>query len=115
MFHCIGDVHVLSREARFFHHLIEQPARRPDERLPPPVFNVARLFADHHYLCPGRSRTKNGLGGVGVKRASLAVLRRLAQRGQIVFLWQKRGCGGSCCGSHGEVRGADPLSVTPLA
>src|SRR5262245_15532657 len=100
----IRDIHELPWDACFFQQLIEQPAGRTDERLTLPVLHVPRLLADHHHLCSGRSRTKDRLGCVRVKWASLAVLRRLAQRCQIVFLRQKRACGG-CCNTHGEVRG----------
>ena len=80
----IGDVHAISRDARFFHHLIEQLPRRANEGLTDPVFLIAGLLPDENQRRVLGSRSEDRLRGAPPQVAGPAArgcLPRVGQRG----------------------------------
>ena len=77
--HRIGDVNFVAGNERVFQRPVEDAAGRPDEWFTFLVFNVTGLLANQHHIRVARPLAKNGLGGIAVEIASLAVLSRLSK------------------------------------
>ena len=80
MFYYVRDVDGTAIDARFGEPLIENPARRADERPAYPVLLIAGLFPDQHDGGFLGALPKNRLGRISPQVASLATFRRLLQR-----------------------------------
>src|SRR5437899_9170575 len=78
----VGDVDALAIDARLLERLIEQPARRTDERLSLDVLAVTRLLPDKHDRCMLGTLSKHGLRARLVEIAGPAACRGIAQPGQ---------------------------------
>jgi hypothetical protein len=78
----VGHVDLRPVDAGRLHRAVEQPARRPDERLTGQVLTIARLLANEHQPRVARAIAEDRLRGVGVETAAAALLRRRAQRRQ---------------------------------
>ena len=74
MLHGVGDVEPVPVDAGGGERLVEQLARRPDERRPGLVLLIAGLFADEHHVGVRRPCAEHRLGGVQVQVAALAAL-----------------------------------------
>ena len=61
--HRVRDVQGLTRQSHLLEGVVENPTRRPDERLAGPVLLVAGLLADEHDACGSGPLTANTLRG----------------------------------------------------
>src|ERR1051326_2721641 len=73
MLHDVRDVDARSIDARFVERLVEQCARRTDERTSGEILFVARLLADEHHRRRLLSFTEHGLRSGFPKIAALAI------------------------------------------
>jgi hypothetical protein len=75
----IGHIDRLSVDANGAKRIIEQLSGRTDERMPGPIFDVARLFADEHQEGrPNSPFPEDRLGRTLIEIATFAVLGRRA-------------------------------------
>jgi hypothetical protein len=65
----VGDEDLLTLDAGFHQHGIEETAGRPDERTAGAVLAIAGLLADQHERCRHRPLPEHDLGRVPVERA----------------------------------------------
>src|SRR5690349_16736503 len=72
VFDRVGDVNRAALDSGLLQRLVENLARRADERMALKVFLVARLLADQHDLRILRAFSEDGLSGVAPQVASLA-------------------------------------------
>src|SRR6185295_6277915 len=80
--HGIRDVDAGAVDAGLGERAVEHLPGRSDERLAGQILLVARLLADEHDPRVRRPLAEHGLGRVLVERAALAMLGRLAGRGE---------------------------------
>ncbi|HEX5242920.1 MAG TPA: hypothetical protein VFW23_06605, partial [Tepidisphaeraceae bacterium] len=100
----IGHVSLFARDSSFLQRGVEHFPRWADERLARAIFLIARLLADEHHGGICWTFSEDGLGGVAIKRASLAFGGRFCERGQFDFSRQEisRGTGGWTFGICGR-------------
>jgi hypothetical protein len=78
----VGHVHFVAVEPRLAERCIEQRAGGSDERSALDVFSITWLLADHDDRRAALSFSEDRLGCTGIKAASPARARGLAQRRQ---------------------------------
>src|SRR5712692_2475386 len=86
----VGHVHLVTIDAGSFERLIQQLARRPDERPALAILIVARLLAHHHQLGRGAALTEHRLRAALVQITAAALSGSLPERGKRVFPRQER-------------------------
>lgn len=102
MLHHVGHVHLGPRDARLQKGLVEQPARRSDERLACAILGIAGLLSDQHDACGRETLAKHRLRRVAIERSSTR-MHRGAQCGQRLLDGQERlGVSGSPRGAAGD-------------
>jgi hypothetical protein len=81
--HNIGNVDGVARYSGFAKGIIKQPAGRSNKWLALLVFFIARHFTKEDNTRPTRAFTKDGLSGVLIKIATLALLGGFSQRAEV--------------------------------
>ena len=79
MFYDIGDVHLGAIDTSLLERVVEQLARRADERMALDVFSIAGLFADEHHFSPSRAFAEDRLRRTLPDVASTARLYGVAE------------------------------------
>ena len=83
MFHGVGDVDFAARDAGGVERFIEQATGGADEGVALPIFRVAGHFADEHQTGAPRAFAEDGLRGVFVELAPLAMGGGFAERFEV--------------------------------
>ena len=79
MFDRIGHINLVTLDPGVFKRPVEQTSGRADERMALTIFLISRLLTDKYHARACRAFAKNGLSGVFVEIAALAIFSRMAQ------------------------------------